>query len=72
MSGMMPLGAAGMAGARASASGAHQVPDYLVTVDNGERLVGGGPLVGPSVVDAVSPDDAAGATPQGADLRVGP
>ncbi|KXP11134.1 hypothetical protein AXK57_07175 [Tsukamurella pulmonis] len=54
---MMPMGAAGAAGARASGGGDHAVPDYLVTSDNGERVVGDLPLVGPQVVGDALPVD---------------
>ncbi|TWS30861.1 hypothetical protein FK530_03085 [Tsukamurella conjunctivitidis] len=52
---MMPMGAAGAAGARGAAAGDHSVPDYLVTSDNGERVVGDLPLVGPQVVGDALP-----------------
>ncbi|MET9328503.1 hypothetical protein [Tsukamurella sp. NPDC003166] len=52
--GMMPMGAAGAAGARASGAD-HAVPDYLVTSDNGEQVLGELPLVGPQVVGDASP-----------------
>ncbi len=51
---MMPMGAAGAAGARAASAGDHAVPDYLVTSEHGEQVLGDLPLVGPQVVgDAV-------------------
>ena len=51
---MMPMGAAGAAGARGASAGDHAVPDYLVTSDNGESVLGDLPLVGPQVVgDAI-------------------
>lgn len=52
---MMPMGAAGAAGARASSAGDHAVPDYLVTSDNGETVLGDLPLVGPQVVGDALP-----------------
>ncbi|NKY20383.1 WXG100 family type VII secretion target [Tsukamurella spumae] len=52
--GMMPMGAAGAAGARATGA-EHSVPDYLVTSDNGEAVLGDLPLVGPQVVGDASP-----------------
>ncbi|BDH58939.1 hypothetical protein [Tsukamurella sp. PLM1] len=55
MGGMMPMGAAGAAGARATAAADHAVPDYLVTSDNGEQVLGDLPLVGPQVVGDATP-----------------
>lgn len=55
MAPMMPMGAAGAAGARGAAAGDHNVPDYLVTSDNGERVLGELPLVGPQVVGDALP-----------------
>lgn len=52
--GMMPMGAAGAAGARATGAD-HSVPDYLVTSGNGEEVLGDLPLVGPQVVGEASP-----------------
>ncbi|MGX9295942.1 hypothetical protein [Tsukamurella paurometabola] len=49
---MMPMGAAG---ARAASANDHSVPDYLVTSDNGERVLGDLPLVGPQVVGDALP-----------------
>lgn len=52
---MMPMGAAGAAGARGASAGDHAVPDYLVTSDNGESVLGDLPLVGPQVVGDALP-----------------
>ncbi|GAB3129280.1 hypothetical protein GCM10027289_11210 [Tsukamurella serpentis] len=65
--GMVPMGAAGAAGARASAAD-HAVPDYLVTSDNGEQVLGELPLVGPQVVGDSAP--AAEHEPPDVELRL--
>ncbi|WP_158635102.1 hypothetical protein [Tsukamurella asaccharolytica] len=52
---MMPMGAAGAAGARGASAADHAVPDYLVTSDNGESVLGDLPLVGPQVVGDALP-----------------
>ncbi|MCA0158314.1 hypothetical protein LB823_19120 [Tsukamurella sp. M9C] len=52
---MMPMNAAGAAGARGASAGDHAVPDYLVTSDNGESVLGDLPLVGPQVVGDALP-----------------
>ncbi len=44
-----PMGAAGARGAGA-AEDQHSVPDYLVTEDNGRRVVGESPEVAPAVI----------------------
>ena len=55
----MPMGGAPMGGAPMGAAGArgagaaddqHSVPDYLVTEDNGRRVVGESPEVAPAVI----------------------
>ncbi|WP_158636114.1 WXG100 family type VII secretion target [Tsukamurella sputi] len=55
MAPMMPMGAAGAAGARGAAASDHSVPDYLVTSDNGESVLGDLPIVGPQVVGDALP-----------------
>lgn len=76
--GAMPASMAPMAGAgaaRGAGAGAgteeHQVPDYLVTEDNGQRVVGEVPDVVPAVIGQEDDQPAASASPD-IELRLGP
>ncbi|MXP20565.1 hypothetical protein GIY30_04225 [Gordonia sp. HNM0687] len=76
--GAMPASMAPMAGAGAargagvgSAGEEHQVPDYLVTEDNGQRVVGDVPDVVPAVIGHEDEQPAPPASPD-IELRLGP
>lgn len=67
---MAPMAAAGAARGAGMADAAHEVPDYLVTENNGAQMVGAVPAVAPAVFGADVPVDP---EPQpDIELRLGP
>jgi hypothetical protein len=70
---MAPLAGAGAARGAGAGAGTeeHQVPDYLVTEDNGQRVVGEVPDVVPAVIGQEDDQPAASASPD-IELRLGP
>ncbi|WP_338836399.1 hypothetical protein [Gordonia polyisoprenivorans] len=65
---MAPMAAAGAARGAGTSDDTHEVPDYLVTEDNGKQMVGGVADVAPAVLGA----DADPETPPDIELRLGP
>lgn len=68
---MAPMGAAGTARGAGASNEEHQVPDYLVTEDNGQRVVGDVPDAVPAVIGYDEDEGEATASPD-IELRLGP
>ena len=67
---MAPMGAAGTGRGAGASEEQHDTPDYLVTEDNGQRVVGEVPEVAPAVLGHDDPDQ--GPSAPDVELRLGP